>query len=134
MLLVRMRCCKKWSAVGTTLCEYPYRPILASEQCHVYMCTVYMCFVALRARSFVAYRPVWFSCSDICTIVHSACDMWGAQSQTSLFSPKRDKMRPAQGLRRTRDIFPQSGTVGHSEDGIRKTGYNIRISAKLDTC
>ena len=72
---------------------------------------VYAYFVALRARSFVVYRPVRFSSSDICTIVHSACDMWGAQSHTSLFCPKRDKMRPAQGLRGTRDIFPQSGTV-----------------------
>ena len=122
MLLVRMRCCKKWSAVGTTLCEYPYRPILAWNSV---MCTcvhVYACFVALRARSYVVYRPVRFSCSDICTIVHPACDMWGAQSHTSVFCPKRDKMRPAKRSPRDAGHFPpkrdcpaQSGTVGHSK-------------------
>ena len=89
---------------------------------------VYACFVALRAPSFVVYRPVRFSCSDICTIVtlHATC---GARSRTRHFfaqsgtkcvprkvSAGRGTFSPKAGLSRPkRDCPAQSGTVGQSE-------------------
>ena len=95
---------------------------------------VYACFVALRARSLVVYRPVRFSCSDIWMIVHSACDMWGAQSHTSLFLPKAGQNASRARSPRDAGHFPpkwdcpaQSGTVGQSATST----YNLLLHTSL---
>ena len=86
---------------------------------------VYACFVALRARSFVVYRPVRFSCSDIMHDSALCMRHVGRAVAHVTFSPKRDCV--PRKVSAGRGTFPPKAGLSRP----KRDGWTLCISVKL---